>query len=192
MHPNSSLAMIGDLIYYSKYQSFYCLSEQNLLKLKKLKKTHCLLAKLIICYLWNLLMLTGVDKDVFLNYLAIECCSYTIYRLEYDETKICFNEKSAEINITVSDNDFNAYMGFYEQLYLYSGLGPYSDIAVNSSKCKHIDQYIEEFKVNASVLSRLSEASMKRFKVSNYRHGDIHEEALNIDLEQYRERLITE
>jgi hypothetical protein len=67
----------------------------------------------------------------------------------------------------VSDNDFNTYRDFYEQLYLYAGLGPYSDAAVNSSKCKHIDQYIEVLKANASVLSRLSEESMKRLKVSN-------------------------
>jgi hypothetical protein len=98
----------------------------------------------------------------------------------------------SKYRLNINKDHREQYRGFYEQLYLYTGLGPYSDIAVNSSKCKNIDQYIEVFKANASVLSRLSEVSMNRFKVSNYRHGDIHEEALNIDLEQYRERLITE
>jgi hypothetical protein len=182
------------MIRYYKLQKIYKVTKEDLIKLKKIEDIIYLLIKLILFYLWNLTKLIGYSNMEIFNELKIEE-TYEC-QLKYKITPLLLSDESfKKVNKIIKAKDFYLYKGYYEQMYLYLHLWDFHhydksevDNGINCNEYIYIDEYIDIFKENISIINE-DWLQLESFRMQS---TEEQEEIIYNWLDKYRSKLIKE
>jgi hypothetical protein len=182
------------MIRYYKLQKIYKVKKEDLIKLKKIEEIIYLLIKLILFYLWNLTKLIGYSNMEIFNELKIEE-TYEC-QLKYTMDQLLWSDESfKKVNKIIKAKDFYLYRDYYEQMYLYLHLWDFHhydknevDNGINYNEYTYIDEYIDIFKENISIINE----DWLQLESLRTQSTEEQEEIIYNLLDKYRSKLIKE